>query len=81
MSDLWYYKNKEKPESTLAFIKKTTFGIAVRLFLLKYFLLIQIHGQMREHEGCKGMWRIKVLVPWSSYTNKIPTGPYEMDEG
>ena len=48
---------KKKTESTLAFKKKkqTTFGIAVRLFLLKYFLLIQIHGQMCEYEGCEGM--------------------------
>ena len=51
---------KKKTESTLALKKKknkkqTTFGIAVRLFLLKYFLLIQIHGQMCEYEGCEGM--------------------------
>lgn len=55
--DIIEIKKKKKTESTLAFKKKkkTTFGIAVRLFLLKYFLLIQIHGQMCEYEGCEGM--------------------------
>ena len=51
---------KKKQNQPLLFKKKknkkqTTFGIAVRLFLLKYFLLIQIHGQMCEYEGCEGM--------------------------
>ena len=48
-------KKKQNQHLLLKKKKQTTFGIAVRLFLLKYFLLIQIHGQMCEYEGCEGM--------------------------
>lgn len=76
--DLWYYKNKDKTESTFA-VFFPSFGIAVRLFLLKYFLVIQIYGQMCEYEGYEGIWRMKVVLPGSSCPSKILIGPYEMD--